>query len=184
MMKQLYPRKSLLMAAVGALLAFCLVANTQAAQEANENEIQIAGSFFHAQGSDVGTLTLDVSYGYYLTDRWQIGLGQTLGYSFIDDKEDIWTASTIPFVHYHFRGLSLNDSFQPFIGAFAGAVYNEDDVTGTAGPAIGFKSFLSDKTFLVVKYRYEWFFDDLKVGDVTDTSDGNHVGTIGLGFVW
>jgi hypothetical protein len=31
---------------------------------------------------------------------------------------------------------------------------------------------------------YEWYFDDLKFEDVTDTSDGNHIITAGMSYLW
>jgi outer membrane protein W len=157
----------------------------QAAQSKGDSALQLGGSFFHAQGAEVGTLNLDLGYGYFLSHNWEVGLMQTLGYSFIDDGKNQWVASTIPYANYYFRGLSHNDTFQPFIGAFIGASYNRDDVTGTLGPQIGFKSFVNDSTFITVKYRYEWFFDELTIDDINDTkSDGNHVVSLGLGFVF
>lgn len=156
-----------------------------AAQKKGDSDIQLGGGFFHAQGADTGVVSLDVGYGYYATDNWEFGILQSLGYSFIDDADDQWTASTIPFVNYYFRGLSENDTFQPFVGAFVGASYNEDDATGTVGPQVGFKSYISDNTYVMLKYRYEWFFDDLTINDIEDTSsDGNHVITLGVGFVF
>ncbi len=155
------------------------------AQEKGNSDLQLSGGFFHAQGADAGTLALDIGYGYYATRNLEVGIMQTLGYSFIDDADDEWTASTIPFVNYYFRGLSSNDTFQPFVGAFIGASYNKDDTTGTIGPQLGFKSFVSDKTYIAVTYRYEWFFDELTINDVKDTrSDGNHVTTLGVGFTF
>ena len=175
-----------LTAAVGmsTFLGFLLAVPGYAAQKAGDNEIQLSGGFNRAQGSDTGTATADVSYAYFLSPSWALGLRQTLSYSFIDDDDDVWTASTVPFLNYHFRGLSLNDRFQPFLGAFAGAVYTEDDATGTIGPNVGFKYFVSDQTFVVARYRYEWFFDELELSSVRNTSDGNHVVTVGFGFVW
>lgn len=183
-MKKQSFKQLLFVLAASMLLIPSLVANTYGAQSAGDNEIQISGGFFHTQGADVGTATVDIAYGYHLTNTWEIGVAQTFNYNFIDDADDTWTASTIPFVNYHLRGLSLNDNFQPFLGAFLGLIYNDDDVTGTVGPAAGFKVFLNEKTFLVTRYRYEWFFDEIELGDVTDTSHGNHVVTIGLGFLW
>jgi hypothetical protein len=169
---------------ISLILVLCFAIGSYAVQSAGNKEIQLSGGFFHANDTDVGTVTLDASYGYYLTNVWQIGVGQTLNYNINDNASDTWTASTIPFVHYHIRGLSTNDTFQPFLGAFAGAVYNDDDATGTAGPAAGFKAFMNETTFLVTKYRYEWFFNDVELGDVTDTTRGNHIVTLGLGFVF
>jgi hypothetical protein len=156
-----------------------------AAQKSGDSDIQFAGSFFHAQGAETGTLNLDVGYGYYATDNLELGILQTVGYSFIDNADDQWMASTIPFVNYYIRGLSMNETFQPFIGAFIGASYNEDDETGTMGPQVGFKSYINDSTYIMAKYRYEWFFNELTINEIEDTSsDGNHVITFGVGFVF
>ncbi|MFZ5907064.1 MAG: hypothetical protein ACOYVJ_06595 [Nitrospirota bacterium] len=166
------------------LLSIIFVGPVYGAQTAGDNAIQLSGGFFHAQDTDIGTVTLDVLYGYHLTGNWEIGARQILTYDFIDDADDTWLASTSPFVQYNFRGISQNDSIQPFLGAFIGVVYNDDDVTGTMGPNVGFKAFLNEKTYLATSYRYEWFFDDIEWGDATETSHGNHVVTMGLGFLW
>lgn len=156
-----------------------------ATQKKGDRDIQLGGSFFHAQGADTGTLNLDIGYGYYVTDNWELGILQTGGYSFIDNADNQWVASTIPFVNYYIRGLSNNDTFQPFIGAFIGASYNKNDTTGTLGPQIGFKSFVNDSTYIMAEYRYEWFFDELSINDIEDTrSDGNHAVTLGVGYIF
>ena len=64
------------------------VGTAHAAQQKGDSDIQMAGSFFHAQGADSGTLNVDIGYGYYLTDSWELGILQTVGYSFIDDADD------------------------------------------------------------------------------------------------
>lgn len=173
--------------AVGILgVAVLLLAGAvQAAQVEGDHEIQVSAGFFHAEGSESGNMNVDVSYGKFITDRWELGIRQTLAYSFIDNADDEWTASTTPFASYHFRGISAYDRFQPFVGAFVGAAYTEGDGTATIGPHLGFKYFVDDQTFVVTRYRYEWFPDDLTVNDITDErADGNHVVTVGLGYVW
>jgi hypothetical protein len=151
-------------------------------QKEGDSEIQVSGSFFNAQGSGTGTLAAEASYGYYITQALEIGLTQGFGVSFVKGASNPWTGRTIPFVQYYF--LSTHN-FQPFIGGFIGAVYNSDDFTGTIGPAGGFRYFVNDSTFLLARYRYEWFFTDINFGAVfDDTTRGNHVVTIGLGFVW
>lgn len=151
-------------------------------QAAGTKELELSGGFSHTQGTDVGTVNADVGFGYYIAPRLDLGIRQTLSYNFIDDGDDTWTASTIPFIEYSF--LTSNPSFRPFLGAFAGAVYNEDDVTGTVGPSAGIRYYLNDSTAIITRYRYEWFFDDLSFEDTTDTSDGNHVVTIGFSYSW
>lgn len=173
-----------------ALIAFSMVmagfaTGTQAAQSTGNSSLQLSGNFRHAQDTDTGTLNLDVGYGYFLTDNWEAGVAQTLDYTFINHQEDIWIASTIPYINYNFRGLSANDAIQPFIGAFTGASYTKDDTQGTIGPQLGVKAFVNTSTFILVKYRYEWFFEKLTINSIDDTrSDGSHVVTMGVGFVF
>ena len=181
-MKKMYCFKAVVLGA--SLLITGMAASVHAAQNDGDSSLQLGGSFFHAQGADVGTLNLEAAYGYFISKNWELGVIQTVGYSFIEDGDDQWVASTIPFFNYHFLGLTTDDVFQPFVGAFLGASYNEDDITGTLGPQIGFKSFVNDSTFITVKYRYEWFFEELALNDIEETSDGNHVVTLGVGFVF
>jgi hypothetical protein len=144
------------------------------------SEAQISAGFFHAQGSDSGNLNVDLSYGYYLTPGWQLGIRQALNYSFIDDGRDFWIASTTPFINYHFR---LTDIIVPYLGGFIGLVWNDRDATGTIGPQAGVKFFVHDRTFLNLGYRYEFFFNRFKaIGD--NSSRGNHVLNLGVGFSW
>ncbi|GIW42635.1 MAG: hypothetical protein KatS3mg076_3212 [Candidatus Binatia bacterium] len=172
--------KAIATAALGALL-FAGAAFAQPV--AGDHEIQVAAGFFKPQDEETGNIAGDVSYGYYLPNpAWQVGLRQALSYTFVDDAEDIWQATTIPFLNYHFLGLG-EGNVVPFLGAFVGAVWNDDDVTGTVGPNVGAKFFLTDQTFFVARYRYEWFWDDFGEVD-NEIDDGNHVGTVGLGFVW
>ncbi len=172
------------MAIAAFLMTTAMTDSVQAVQQKGDSALQLGGSFFHAQDADVGTLNLDLSYSRFIKEIFEIGVIQSVGYSFIDDADDQWTASTIPFFNYHFLGMS-DSAFQPFVGAFIGASYNEDDATGTLGPQIGFNSFVSENTFIAVKYRYEWFFEELDYGDIEDeSSDGNHVVTLGVGFLF
>lgn len=165
-----------------AALAFTIgfVVPSYGVQVQGDSELQLSGGFFHAQDSDTASITLDGSYGYFFTQALEGGIRQGLNYTFIDDADDPWTATTIPFVDYHFL---FHHSFVPFVGGFGGIVWNDDDITGTIGPEGGFKFFLNDQTFIVTRYRYEWFFTELDLAD-DSAGDGNHVVTLGLGFVW
>jgi hypothetical protein len=152
----------------------------QAAPEQGASELLVSGGFFHAEGSDSGNLNADLSYGFYLTPGWQVGLRQALNYNFIDDARDFWVATTSPFINYHFR---LTPIVVPYLGAFMGLVWNDRDTSGTVGPQAGIKFFVHERTFLNLGYRYEWFFDHIDTID-DNTSRGNHVFNIGVGFTW
>jgi hypothetical protein len=157
-----------------------IIKQAQSAPVAGDNEVEVTAGFFHSQGSDSGSFNADLQYGYYLTPGWEIGLRQALNYNFIDGGRDSWVATTTPFLVYNFR---FNDRVIPFLGLAGGVAWNDRDVTGTLGPNAGVKLFLTDQTYLALRYRYEWYFNSLKRAD-NNADDGNHVATIGIGFVW
>jgi opacity protein-like surface antigen len=168
-------------AAFFALIALVLISTpAQSAPVGGDNEVEAAAGFFHAQGSDSGSFNVDLQFGRYLTPGWELGIRQALNYNFIDDGRDSWVATTTPFLVYNFH---FNDYVIPFLGAGLGAAYNDSDITGTLAPQAGVKIFLSDQTYLGLRYRYEWFFNSFKRAD-NNADQGNHVATIGIGFVW
>ncbi len=144
------------------------------------SELQVSGGFFHSQGSDDGSLNADLSYGYYFTPGWQLGLRQALNYNFVDDRRDFWVATTAPFLNYNFR---FTDIIVPYLGGFTGLVWNDRDTTGTIGPQTGVKFFVHDSAFLNLGYRYEFFFDRIRAID-DNSSHGNHVFNVGIGLTW
>lgn len=146
---------------------------------AGDNEVEISGGAFHRQGSSSGAFSADIKYGYFLTQGWEVGLRQGVNYSFIDNGQDFWTATTTPFVHYNFNF----GKFVPYLGGSIGAVYNDRDASGVAGPNAGLKLFFDDQTFLNIGYRYEFFFSRFRDID-NRTNRGNHVTNIGIGFAW
>ena len=178
MRMKLFAGSPLLGLALGLLLLTPLP--SFAAPTAGSNEIQVSAGFFHSQGSDDGSVNADLSYGYYLSPGWEIGLRQAVNYIFRDDARDTWRATTTPFVLYNFR---VTDVLVPYLGIHGGVVWNDRDGTGTAGPQAGLKLFISPQTFINLGYRYEWFFESFRSA-VNDRDHGNHVGNIGLGFVW
>jgi len=172
------------------ILTACILLGAVAAKPAlagpapNDDELLLNAGFFHSQDSDFSNVNLDLSWGRFLSSAaWQIGLLQGLNWNIIDGAEDPWAATTAPFVRYHFLGLSEENRVVPFLGAFLGAVWNDDDITGTLGPEAGLKFFVTDQTFLQTRYRYEWFFDDFESAG-NESDEGNHVISIGIGYVW
>jgi hypothetical protein len=169
------------LSAVVFLLALLLSAGPARALPGDgASQLQAAGGFFHSQGDDEGNLNLDLSYAYYLTPGWELGLRQALNYDFRDDRRDLWNATTAPFLNYNFR---LTNIIVPYLGAFIGAAWNDRDATGIVGPQGGIKFFVHNNVFLNLGYRYEVFFKRANFID-ENSSHGNHVGNIGIGFTW
>jgi hypothetical protein len=144
------------------------------------SELQVSAGFNHTQGSDTGSLNVDLSYGYYLTPGWQLGFRQAINSTFVDNGRDFWLATTTPFINYNFR---LTNIIVPYLGGFIGLAWNDRDTTGTVGPQGGVKFFVHDNAFLNLGYRYEIFFSRINTID-NNSSRGNHVANIGVGFPW
>ena len=174
--------KKVLLSLVSWALISSLVgtAPVDARPQAGTNELQVSGGFFHTEDSDSGNLNTDLSYGVYLSPGWQVGFRQALNYNFIDDASDVWIATSAPFLNYHLR---ITDIIYPYLGAFIGAAWNDDDITGTLGPQAGVKFFVHEQTFLNLGYRYEWFWNSIRSID-NNKNNGNHVFNIGVGFTW
>lgn len=150
--------------------------------QGGETELQFGADFFMQDNSDTGAATGEVEWGKYTDDAmFEWGVRQSLNYTFVDDSDDSWLAVTSPFINYNFMIDDCN--WVPYVGAFVGLVWNDDDTQGTTGPQAGVRAFVSDQTFINFAYRYEWFFDDFDVIE-EESSNGNHVGTIGVGFIF
>jgi hypothetical protein len=156
--------------------------------EADEyfHELQFSGGAQLAQGdANTGTAEGEIAYGYSLTQNWQVGIRQLLSYGLNDPAEDVWTGSTSGFVKYYFTSDDPDKRLQYFTGILLGLSYSDVDATGSSGPMAGFRYFISDETFLLMQYQYEYYFDKLDAGAETDDfNTGNHYITIGLGRRW
>ena len=162
-----------------ALAAVALAAPAEAGFDAGDRTLQLGASFVHPQDADIATLSADVALGYFVTQGLELGVLQGLNYAFIDDEEDEWNASTVGFLNYNFGAPDAR--FVPFVGAFGGAFYDEEDVTGTVGPNLGFKLFFNETTFALTRYRYEWSVDGIDEID-ENADEGNHIVTVGIGL--
>jgi hypothetical protein len=155
-----------------------------AAQNANDNSLQVLGGFQFYQSSEDGNLNLSIEYGKYTSKPLEVGVLQSLIYNFTDARSDSWSALTAGYANWHFLGFTANDSFQPFLGMFGGIVYNDEDLTAAIGPNAGFKAYFTDNTFITTRYRYEMYFNDLDLGGDVEAAWGNHTIAIGIGYVW
>ena len=181
-MKHISRKISLL---IGSLLLMLMTPVSAFALE-NPQELQFSGGFFLARGdAATGTAQLQISYGYYFTPNWQLGIRLLASYSLNDPIEDVRTASTTGYFNYYFWADRPDQKLQPFVGAFIGMAYSDVDTAGTAGPTVGLKYYVSDRTYLVGQYQYEAYFSELKAGAETNDFDtGNHAVTMGMGFRW
>lgn len=153
------------------------VGGASAQPQTGDHEFQISADF---NGShkfrDYGT-NVEGSYGFFVSDSLEVGA--RLGYTGLFNRgiDSIWAVTVLPFIDYHFRGISEGDKILPYIGAAAGVRFNDEDEGYLVGPEAGFKFFVYDKTFINTQYRYE-FFDDL------NTRDAGHSFRMAIGFLF
>jgi hypothetical protein len=180
--------KSFLSIVCGSLVLLSNVGIALSQPLAEDQAVFLSGSYFRPLGSGTGSVNLDAAYSYHFDDpSFELGLRQSFTLNHNDDAPDVWNAVTAPFVNYNFLGDNLfgiphPTTIVPFVGAFVGAVWNDEDFTGTVGPQGGLKAYLSRNTFIAATYRYEWFFDE--IGDADETQDANHVVSLGIGYQW
>ncbi len=169
-------------------LAIGSITSTHAQPKSNDNEILLSASLFRPINSGAGSFNADAVYSYHFDNpAWELGLRQSFTYTFSDEQSDVWNAVTAPLVRYNILtdtifGIPRRDEFVPFIGGLLGAVWNDNDITGTTGPEAGLRWYARESTFLLVSYRYEWFFESLDNSD--NSQSANHVVALGIGFNW
>lgn len=144
--------------------------------QAEDWEITLGGSGANDGNFDVGGGSLSGSAGYFLDERAEVGVRQSVFYS--DFRESSWNGSTRLFYDYQF----LDGNVRPLIGANLGWVYGDTvNETLAAAPEIGLKWYVTDSAFFFLLSEYQFFFEN--ASDADDTfSDGSFVYTVGIGF--
>ena len=167
--------KNLLKCVVCAL-ALAGATSVMAQPQAGDWEFTLGGGGSSDQDFDRGGFGLDGSFGYFMTQNFEVALRQNVNFAGQTDDEE-WSGSTRLAADWHF----LLGQFVPFIGANVGIQYNEDASAWGAGPELGFKYYVHERTFIFGMAEYRWFFDDFD--DVEDNADdGSFAFTVGIGF--
>lgn len=181
-------RRVLLAAAAMALLPGLALAQSQRSGESTEfqgaragsQEITLSGTGSNDRRFDDGSFGVTGSYGWFLTDGWEVSARQSFNWVNAGDNNSL-NGTTRLAIDYHFLSGSR---LRPFIGANIGATYGDGvHDTGIVGPEVGLKYFVNSTTFVIAQTEYQYFFDN---GDeVADNfDDGAFVHTLGLGFIF
>ena len=157
-------------------LAVAGASSVMAQPQDGDWEFTLGGGGASDQDFDRGGFGLDASFGYFFTQNFETAIRQNVNFAGQTDDEE-WSGSTRLAADWHF----LLGSFVPFIGANIGIQYNEDASAWGAGPELGFKWYVHERTFIFAMGEYRWFFDDFD--DVEDNADdGAFAFTVGIGF--
>jgi hypothetical protein len=142
-------------------------------------EMTLAGSGSSDKDFETGGFNISVDASTYLTDLWNVGVRQDVGYSDTTTTND-WTGSTSVFTQLHFG----EERLRPFVGVGVGYLYGDNvDDTFFAGPEAGVKYYVKPEAFIFARATYQFLFDDT---DEIDSSidDGRFLYTLGLGFTF
>ncbi len=151
----------------------------QAAPAAGDREITIQGTGTSDKNFDTNVFSAAGSYGWFTTDQSEWGIRQSVGVSDTSNSSSRWNGATRLFYDYHF---TANSTWVPYIGASLGYIYGQETKeTFSAGPEIGLKYYVKDKTFVSIGAEYQFLFDDSKKIDNT-YDDGAIFYGLGVGF--
>lgn len=143
-----------------------------------DKEITLGGAGSSDKDFDDTVFSVQGSWGQYLSESSLWGVRQTVNARDSEGESVKFDGSTRVFYDYHFG----TGKARPFIGASVGGVYGDRvDETFMAGPEVGFKYWVQDKTFITAMAEYQFLF---KSGsDAQDRyDDGVFLYSIGIGF--
>ncbi|MFC1680842.1 outer membrane beta-barrel protein [Pseudomonadota bacterium] len=173
-------KKYLLIAAT--LLAMPTLAFAQeVGPQAGDREFTLAGTGSGDKNFDNGNLGLSFDLGWYRSDKFVWGLRQSVNYADVKGaniSDDYWNGSTRGYLDYHFG----TGAARPFIGGSLGGIYGDGvNSTGVAGLEVGLKYYALEKTFILARAEYQFFFENSDEAK-DNFSDGAWQYVLGVGY--
>src|SRR5690606_24155122 len=118
------------------------------------------------------------SYGGWVSDMRQAGVRQNITVSDTEGEETDFDGATVIYYDHHFN----LDRLRPFIGLNVGYNYGDTtEETFSAGPELGLKYYVLEKTFIQGMVQYQFLFED--ADEIDDRSDdGRYYYSAGMGY--
>lgn len=174
-------RSVLTLAAVLALASVNVAAQGTAGPAQGDREFSLAGTGSSDKDFDNSTFGISADLGWYTSARTAWGVRQSINFADIEGQglsDDFWNGSTRGYVNYHFGG----GNARPFIGASLGVVYGDGvNDSGFAGLEFGLKYYVLEKTYILARAEYQFFFDSGSSAE-DNFDDGAFAYTFGMGF--
>jgi len=148
---------------------------------AGEREITLSGAGASDRNWNAGAFGVSGDYGWYQTPETMFGIRQSINYASIEGQtitNDFWNGATRAYANYHFGATNV----RPFLGASIGGIYGDGvNTSAFAGLEGGFKFYVADRTFVLARAEYQWYFDNAR--DIDNTFDrGSWAYTLGIGY--
>ncbi len=160
------------------LIAAFAPAVTLAQAVNGDNEVTISGTGGSDKDFDATVFGLTGSYGKYISDMGQAGVRQNITISDTEGEETDFDGATVIYYDHHFN----LDRLRPFVGLNVGYNYGDTtEETFSAGPELGLKYYVLEKTFIQGMVQYQFLFED--ADEIDDRSDdGRYYYSVGMGY--
>jgi hypothetical protein len=149
-----------------------------AAPATGEQEVTLSGAGSSDKDFDSSIVNVQGSWGQYLSEASIWGVRQTINISDTEGNDTQFDGSTRLFFDYQFG----TGNGRPFIGVSLGGLYGESvEESFMAGPEIGFKYWVQDKTFITAMAEYQFLFESGSEAD-DRFDDGAFFYSLGIGY--
>lgn len=143
-----------------------------------DREFSVSGTGSSDKDFDNTVFSLDFAFGHYLTDTTEIGIRQNVSINDQEGEDTSFNGATRFFADQHFGAGNM----RPFVGVSIGGIYGEDvDNTFSAGPEIGLKYYVLEKTFVQGMVEYQFLFESASEVD-NRFDDGALFYSVGMGY--
>ncbi|MBD7977796.1 MULTISPECIES: hypothetical protein [Pseudomonas] len=143
-----------------------------------DQEITLSGAGSSDKDFDSTVMAVQGSWGQYLSEQSLWGIRQSINIRDDEGDDTKFDGSTRVFYDYHFG----TGNTRPFIGVSLGGVYGEQvEESFMAGPEIGIKHWVADKTFITAMAEYQFLFESGSEAD-DRFDDGLFLYSLGIGY--
>jgi len=147
-----------------------------------DREFSLSGTGSSDKKFDNSSFGISGDLGWFTSDKSVWGVRQSLSFVDVDGgglSEDTWNGSTRGYYDYHFLP---NSHWRPFIGASLGAIYGDSvKESAFAGAEFGVKYYVLEKTYILARAEYQFFFDDSDSAS-DNWEDGAFSYVFGMGY--
>lgn len=149
---------------------------------AGEREFSLSGTGSSDNDFDNSSFGISADLGWFTSDNSVWGVRQSLNFADIEGENlsnDFLNGSTRGYYDYHFLP---NSHWRPFVGASLGAIYGDGvKESGFAGAEFGVKYYVLEKTYILARAEYQFFFTDSNSAS-DNFDDGAFAYVFGMGY--
>ncbi|TVP59241.1 MAG: hypothetical protein EA349_03410 [Halomonadaceae bacterium] len=152
--------------------------------EVGDQEFSISGSGTNDRRFNNGSFSVVGDWGWYQWDNMVWGVRQSINYASIEGEgisDDFWNGSTRGYLNYQLLDQLVGQQLRPFVGASLGFIYGDAvNDGGFGGLELGVRYYVLEKTYILGRVDYQFFFSSGDSDDGFRNGAFNH--TVGIGY--